>query len=83
MARFYLHLFNSLGFVPDREGKELPGLAAARDDAVISIRSIIAEDVKQGRVDLRGRIEIANATQEVLAVVPFTDAVNLRLKDGE
>lgn len=51
-------------------------LAAARSQAVREIRSLIAEDVKQGKVDLQGRIEIFGDADEPLGVVLFTDAVD-------
>ena len=81
MALYLLHLYNSLGFVPDEEGKELSDLAAARRVAADAIRDILGEEVKKGVIDLRGRIEIANEAQEALAVVPFLEAVEIRLPE--
>jgi hypothetical protein len=82
MPRFHLHLHNRIGVSQDEEGEEFPHLAAARERAIASIRDILAEEVKGGVVDLRGRVEIADPHQEVLAVVPFADAVELHLEEG-
>ncbi|MND01289.1 hypothetical protein D3C83_202310 [compost metagenome] len=71
-----------MGFVPDEEGRELPDLGAAEDFAVDSIRSILKDELDTGRLDLRGRIDIADGGGQVLAVVPFDRAVELRLQQG-
>ena len=80
MPRFFFHLFNSID-ARDREGRELPDLAAATGEAVTDIQSIISGDAKDGRVDLRGRIEIAGADGATLKTVRFTDAVVLSLPE--
>ena len=80
MPRYYLHIHNSSGFVEDEEGHEQPDLRAARDKALDGIRSLLAEEVRQGMLDLRGRIEIAGDTQQILSIVRFAEAVDLRLE---
>jgi hypothetical protein len=82
MGRFYFHVYNRIGLTRDEEGSELPDLAAAREKARDGIRSILSEEVRHGSLDLRGRLEIANAASEVLAVVPFREAIELHL-EGE
>jgi hypothetical protein len=77
MARFYLHLHNSIGTVRDEEGVELSDLEAARNQAVRSVRSIIADEVQHGVLNLQGRVEIADATGSVLGVVRYRDAFEL------
>jgi hypothetical protein len=76
MPRFFLHLYNGLGLTPDDEGLELAGASAAREEAIRSIRSILSEEAKGGRIDLNGRIEVVE-DGECVAVVLFTDAVEL------
>ena len=77
MGRYFLHVFNRLGSVPDEEGVELGGLEVAVDLALDSIRSIISEEARQGRLDLDGRIEIGDSSGQVLRVVPFPEAFQL------
>jgi len=79
MPRFYLHLYNRVGVVRDDEGEELPDLQVARHCAFEAIRDILSEETKQGRIDLRGRIEIAAEGDRLLEVVPFSDAVEVHL----
>ena len=61
----------------------MPDLAAAREIAVNGIRSMLADDVKHGVVDLRGRIDICSETGDVLAVVGFSEAVDILVEPPE
>jgi hypothetical protein len=80
MGRFYFHLYNKIGLARDEEGSPLPDLATARAKARDGIRSILSDEVRHGSLDLRGRLEIADAAGEVLAVIPFRDAIELHLE---
>jgi hypothetical protein len=80
MPRFYFHLHNSTGLTPDEEGRELKSLAEARESAMEDIRSVLCGDVEQGFIDMRGRIEIADADGEALMTVDFSEAVDLRVE---
>lgn len=82
MARFYLHLHNRTGLVPDEEGTDLPDLDAARQTAVDAIRDLISEEAKSGVIDLRGYIEIVEEAGEARARVPFSSAVDFRLGEA-
>lgn len=82
VPQFFFHLYNRLGEVPDEEGLDLTDLARAEARAVESIRSMVSDDVKMGLLDLRGRIEIVDGGGEVLKVVHFADAVELRLSEA-
>ena len=79
MSRFYLHLYNSTGPVCDEDGLELESLEAARAVAIRSIRDVISEEARHGRIDLRGKIEIENESKELLAVIRFEHAFELQL----
>jgi hypothetical protein len=75
--RFYLHLFNRLGSALDEEGVEVADLEAAEARAVDGIRSILADEAKVGRLDLDGRIEIADESGAIVRTVPFEDAFEI------
>ena len=78
MPKFFLHVANSAGFAQDREGADYADLDGARREAVRSIRSILAEELKQGgTVDLRGRVEIADEGGMLIASVEFPSAVRV------
>jgi hypothetical protein len=63
--------------VEDEEGRDLPDLAAARAEAVRSIRSLLADEIRRGRIDLRGRLEVAGSDGEILDSIAFGQAVDV------
>ena len=77
MPRFFLHIANRIGYARDEEGVELDDLAAAVEQAKDGIRSIISDEARTGRIDLDGRVEIADETGTVRRVIPFPDAVEI------
>lgn len=80
--RFNIH--NGNGLTQDEEGRELPHVAAARAEALTGIRSILAEDVLKGRLDLRGRIEILDGGDAVLLAIGFAEALVIEApEEGE
>lgn len=82
MPRFFFHVHNGDGETRDDEGLDLPDQAKARDVAIDSIRSIIAEEARQGMIDLQGRIDIAEG-EAVLLKIAFIEAFDLRLPEGD
>jgi hypothetical protein len=78
MTRFYLHINNGGGYSEDTEGQELDDLDAARAAAIEGVRSLLSEEARQGQLDLSGRIEIADGDGNILLIVPFSEAVELR-----
>ena len=77
MPRFFFHLIDDLD-VPDIEGVELADLDAARARAVRSARSLMCETMeREGRITLHHRIDIEDDRQQVLASMPFGDAVRI------
>ena len=80
MKRFFLHMINSGGRWPDEEGQFLPDIAAARTEALKGVRSYIGEEAKQGVIDLRGRVEIADEAGTVLEVVHFQHAFEVHVQ---
>jgi hypothetical protein len=79
MPHFFFTVFNGTGVTIDEEGRELPGIEAARDIALAGIRSIIGEEAKEGRIDLRGRLEVSNSSGDTLFTIGFPEAFELSL----
>ena len=75
MPRFFFNIHNGNGLTEDEEGREFADAGAAREEAVKGVRSIIAEEAKEGRVDLRGRIEVTDEAGGAVLAVPFRDAL--------
>lgn len=76
MARFHFHIKNDID-APDEEGLEFANLAAAHLQAMDYARDLAAAAVRQGRLDLKHRIEIEDDTGKVLMTVTFADAIEL------
>ena len=77
MPHFRFNIHNGNGLTEDREGRTLPDAEAARAEALQGIRSILAEDVLQGYLDLQGRIEVLDEGDKPLFAIPFADAVRI------
>jgi hypothetical protein len=79
MPVYFLDVCDSVVVAGDPEGRELPNLDAARREAIVGIRSILAHEAAEGRLDLRGEIRIKNARGDVVRVVPYADALEIRI----
>lgn len=76
MTHYHFNVHNGGGPVPDEEGRELSGPEVARMEALKGARSIIADEVMQGRLDLSGRIEVTDADGRLLFIVRYSEAVS-------
>lgn len=72
---------NGTGFIRDEEGRELRNDAAAREEAMKGIRSIISSEATAGLLDLTGELDIADEQGEVLVTIGFDEAFELRLPE--
>ncbi len=81
MSRFFPHIRNSIGLAVDEEGQEFPDLAAAEAEALNGIRSVLAEELRGGVLDLRGQVEISDETGKLVRVVRFREALELHLDE--
>ena len=77
MPRYHFDVHNSIGFMADEDGRELPDLAAARSEGLKGVRSLLAEDVTQGRLDLNGRLEIFDSKRKLLVTIRFGETVEI------
>ena len=83
MRRLHFDLHNGTGFTRDKEGQELADEEDGRAIAIASIRSILSEEVLEGIIDLTGRIDIRTGSGQEIGRVTFTEAVCLRLDQGD
>lgn len=81
MPRYYLHVHNSIGVTRDEEGQELANLDEAETIAIEGVRSILAAEVMEGRIDLRGRIGIVGHGDEVMRTIGFPNIVQVLRDD--
>jgi hypothetical protein len=75
MQRYFMHLRNGAGFLPDQEGVLAAGPDEIRRLAIVNIRSLLSEEVLAGKVNLRGQIEVADEGGATIMTVRFDHAV--------
>jgi hypothetical protein len=76
MPRFFFHLYDDMVSVDD-EGTELPDAKAAHECAVKSARAIACQEVLEGHLNLRHRIEVEDERGTPVLTVHFSDVVKL------
>jgi hypothetical protein len=77
MPRFHIHIFNDVDAI-DEDGMELPDLAEAKRQAIRGGRSMMADHLIAGEpIKLFHRIEIADESGEVLAVITFRELITI------
>jgi uncharacterized protein DUF6894 len=81
MSRFYFHLHVGGHVVPDNEGTDLPGLSAAKHEAMQSAREILADAIKSGKPEIAEAFVITDEAGRALAVVPFLAVLPRLLKN--
>jgi hypothetical protein len=72
VSRYYLHIPEPDS---DPEGTELPDLAAARREALLAAREILAHAIKQARDDVPLHILITDASGQVLDTVHLAEVL--------
>ena len=78
MARYFLHLKDSVEQVLDPEGSEFESLDALKRKALEAARDVMAHDVLSGHLDLNFRIEAQNDAGGVVLLLPFKEAISIR-----
>jgi len=77
MPRFYLHVCDGTGFVPDDEGQDFPDAEAARKAALDGLRDVLAEDLRGGALYTASFVEIEDQDHQWVATISFEDAVRM------
>ena len=75
MPRYYLNVENGFGFVEDEEGQEFTGLEEAKAAAIEGARSLMSTEVMDGKIDLRGRIDVLDERHVLAISIAFSDIV--------
>lgn len=78
MPRYYLHIRDGARFIEDFEGQDYSSLDAARDDAVVSARQMMAEKVRHGEFIDGQVIEIWDESGTCMAEVVFAEQLAAR-----
>lgn len=76
MPNFHFHVRDGDRLIEDPDGSELPGLEAARAEALAAAREAFAEMIRTGRAVSGRRFEIADDAGRVLATVAIKDVLD-------
>ena len=77
MPRYFFNIRSSEGIIRDPDGTELPDLEAARAEAELSARDLLADLLRQG-VTLDGQaFEITDEMGQILERLPFRSVLRL------
>ena len=77
VTRFYFHVCEGKEFIEDEEGQDLPGPEDAKRVAVHSARSLMAEDLQHGELNLSSSIEVDAGGGKHLFTVTFDEVVTI------
>ena len=80
MRRFYFHLRAGDEITPDEDGMELPDLSAAKGEAALAARELLADAIKGGKRDVPEAFVIADEAGQSLAIVPLATVLPRFLK---
>jgi hypothetical protein len=76
VARYYFDIFDP-DVIRDDEGIELADAEAARREALAGARSIMCDQVAQGRLSLHYRIDVRDEAGDEILSLAFGDAVRI------
>ena len=76
MPHFYLHLREGDRLLKDPDGREFRSLDEARSEAVLSARELMSARVLAGKKANHSRFEIADASDNVVMLVWFEEAIS-------
>lgn len=80
MTRYFLHLVDGDDCICDAEGSELPDIAAAREQALLSAREILAEAIKDGRAHVPRFVVAVSERGNEVAVIDLRDILPAGLR---
>ena len=71
MGRFYFHLRQDDELIRDEEGTDLPDISAARHEAVLAARELLAEAIKDGKSNIPIAFVIADEAGRTVDTLPL------------
>ena len=77
MPRYFFHVYDDI-VAKDEEGAELPNVAAARLNALVAARDLIAEQVRHGYIVLSHWIDVTDEQGDAVLTIAFRDAIDIK-----
>jgi len=75
LSRFYFHQQIANGIIEDPDGTEAVDLTAARHEAILAARQLLANAILAGVAPLGTAFQITDEGGQVLLEVPFREAL--------
>jgi hypothetical protein len=72
---YHLHIRQTAMRLLDEEGAVFPSLQAAREEAILAARELLATHIRDGFLPIDWSVEIADEHDVVVLIVPFREAV--------
>ena len=76
MTHYFFHICSRTEHIKDLEGGDFDTLHAALTEARLAAREMLAEDVRKGQIDETRLFEIVDERGQLVASMPFSDAIN-------
>jgi hypothetical protein len=80
MGRFYFQLRNGDKLLPDDDGVDLPDFSAAKREAVLAARELLAEAIRSGRQKVPDAFVIADESGRTLDTILLATLLPAPLK---
>lgn len=77
MARYYMNLRDGTEELLDPEGLEFATLDDLRKAVLNTVRDLMSEDLRQGMIDFRFRIDAEDEKGVIVYTLPFKHAINI------
>ena len=77
MALYFMHLRDGSDELLDPDGIEFADMDAVKKAVLVTIRDLMAGDVRDGILDLRYWIDVETDTGQIVYSLPFKHAVNV------
>jgi hypothetical protein len=82
VALYFFHLCDGSNRLLDVEGQELTDLDAAKQFALLSARDILSHEMRNGHLNLRVRLDVADAAGAVVHTLPLEGAFKVIMPNG-
>ena len=79
MPLYFLHITEGDEFIPDPEGIERHDLAAVQKAALDGVSDLIADAVKKGDRDYRGRLDVEDENGEKVLTLTYACPVQIEV----
>jgi hypothetical protein len=77
LARYFMNLRDGTEELLDPEGTEYASLDELRTAVLVSVRDLLAGDMRNGVIDFRFRIDAEDADGKIVYSLPFKHAVSI------